>query len=333
MIKSFRFILIALSALLLSPAVFAKSSQQSLDGIAAEVNDSIITQSEVNIALNATKAEMNGANLPIPPASVLQQKVLQQVIDRKLQLIAADQAGIKISDKQLDETIDNIAKQNGVTADILYSKVATQNLSRAEYRKEIREELTIQQIQQQQVASKVLMTPDEVKNFMRTKEWQTAAGLNAPSVKEYRVEDLIVLVPDSASAQDIATAKTRAESLMTEAKQSANYNGLIKPEDKSVEVNDLGWRKLEELPSAFANQVAASKKGNIIGPIQAGNGFHVIHLVDMRQEKNATASGPAPTEKEAQQMVYQRKFADALKKWIAKLHNQAVINVHPGSVG
>lgn len=332
MIKSLRFILIALSALLLSPAIFAKNSQQSLDGIAAIVNDSIVTQSEVNTALNAVKAEMRGANTPMPPAKALQQKVLQQVIDRKLQLLAAEQAGIKISDKQVDETIDNIAKENGVTADVLYSKITTQNLTRTEYRKEIRDELTLQQIEQQQVGSKVVMNPEEVKSFMRSKEWQTAAGLNTPSVKEYRVEDLIVLLPDSASARDIANAKARAATLMTQAMQGANYNSLIKPDDKALEVSDLGWRKLEEIPSAFANQVAAAKKGNIIGPIQAGNGFHVIHLVDMRQANNTTSAPQKLTEKDAQQMVYQRKFAEALKRWIAKLHSQAVINLHPDSV-
>src|SRR5579872_906990 len=326
-------IFVAFCMLLLSATVFAKNTAQSLDGIAAIVNDSIITQSEVNTALNAIKAEMSGSNTPIPPANVLQEKVLQQVIDRKLQLLAAEQAGIKVSDKQVDETIDNIAKQNGVTTDVLYSKITTQNLTRSEYRKEIREELTLQQIQQQQVASKVTMSHEDVDHFMHSKEWQTAAGLNTPSVKEYRVEDLIVLLPDSASAQDIANAKARAETLMTQAKQGANYNSLMKPDDKTLDVNDLGWRKLEELPSAFANQIAAAKKGNIMGPIQAGNGFHVIHLVDMRQEKNAAASNtPAPTEKDAQQMVYQRKFAEVLKKWIAKLHSQAVINLHPDSV-
>lgn len=333
MMMSFRFTLIACLSLLLSPTVFAKNNPQMLDGIAAIVNDSAITQSEVNRAENTIKAEMMSTNTPIPPANVLQKKVLDQVIDRKLQLQAAEQAGIKISDKQVDDTINTIAKQNGVTADVLYTKVAMQNLSRAEYRKEIREELTLQQVQQQQVGSKVIMNPDEVKSFMRSKAWQTALNTEAP-IKEYHVEDLVVLLPDAATPENIANAKIQADMLLTQAKQGVNYNNLIKPNDKTMETNDLGWRKLNDIPSAFAEQIAAAKKGSVVGPIQTGNGFHLVRLVDVRDEKSVAKNAmPAPTEKEAEQMLYQRKFAEVLKKWIARLHSQAVINMHPESMG
>lgn len=218
MIKLFRFILMTFFALLFAQTVVAKNQPQSLDGIVAVVNDSAVTQSEINEATKAITAQFNGSNTPLPSADVLQKKVLEQVIDRKLQLQAAEQAGIKISETQIDQTIANIAKENGVTTDVLYEKVASQDLTRAEYRKEIREELTLQQIQQQQVGSKINMTPEEVKNFMHSAEWRAA-----------------------------------------------------------------------------------------------------------------TANLSAPSEKDAQQMVYQRKFAATLKKWIAQLRSQAVINMHPNS--
>lgn len=334
MIKPFRFTLIALCTFMLCPTVFAKNSEQSLDRIAAIVNDTAVTQSEVDSAATAIKAQLRGSNLPLPAEKILQKQTLEQVIDRKLQLQAAEQAGIKITDKQVDETINNIAKENGVTADVLYSKVETQNLSRSDYRKEIREELTLQQVQQQQVGSRVKMTPEEVKNFMHSKEWQRATASTAtPAAKEYHVEDLVILLPDSANAEAITNAKNQAQALFVQAKQGASYSSLIKPNDKTVENNDLGWRKLDDIPSAFMNQIANAQKGNVMEPIQTGNGFHILRLVDARQEKNpATVTTPAPTEKEAQEMVYQRKFAEALKKWVAKLHSQAVINLHPDSM-
>jgi len=331
--KPFRYTLIAVCTLLLSSTLFAKSSRQSLDGIAAIVNDSAVTDSEVLTAENAMKAQMQGSNMPIPPEKTLRKKVLEQVVDRKLQLQAAEQAGIKISETQIDATIDNIAKGNGVTANVLYEKIGEQHLTRSEYRKEIRDELTLQQIQQQQVASRVVMKPEDVKNFMRTKEWQKATASSTPAVQEYHVEDLVVLVSDGASAQDLQNAKTKAEVLFTKAKQGASYSSLTTPDEKTVENNDLGWLKLNDIPSAFTNQIATAKKGSVMEPIQTGNGFHIIHLVDARQEKNQAAQAmPAPTEKEAQEMVYQRKFAEALKKWVAKLHGQAVINLHPDSI-
>ncbi len=331
MIKTCRFTMIAtLCTLLLSPVAFAKSNRQSLDGIAAIVNDTAVTQSEVDTAANSIKAQMRASNTAIPAADVLQKKVLEQVIDRKLQLQAASQAGIKVSDMQVDQTINNIAKENNVSADVLYNQVATQGLSRTEYRNEIRDELTLQQIQQQQVASKVMMNPEDVKEFMHSREWAAATTSAPAAAKEYHVEDLVVLMPENADAKTIAAAKAQAKTLFNTAKQNANHDVTVNPTDAAVEKNDLGWRKMEELPSAFANQVAAAKKGALMEPVQTGNGFHIIHLLDIRQEKVvAENTAPAPTEKDAQQMVYQRKFAEALKKWVAKLRSQAVINTHP----
>ncbi len=187
MMKLIRFTLIT-CALLQSSALFAKNHAETLDGIVAVVNDAAVTQSELNFATATVKAQMSAANAPIPAANVLRKKVLEQVIDRKLQLQAATQAGIKVSDAQIDQTISNIAKENGATTDVLYEKVASQGLSRSEYRKEIREELTLQQIQQQQVGSKVNMTHEEVRNFMHSKEWQTVTA-PAPGPQEYHVTD------------------------------------------------------------------------------------------------------------------------------------------------
>ncbi|HSW94266.1 MAG TPA: SurA N-terminal domain-containing protein [Gammaproteobacteria bacterium] len=333
--KPFRMTCLALCLLLSSTSLLAKDHRETLDGIAAVVNDSAVTESEVNLAESTARSQLEGSNTPVPPRDELRRKVLQQVIDRKLQLQAAEQAGIKISETQVDQTIDTIAKQNGVTADVLYEKVASQHLSRSEYRKEIRDELALQQIQQQQVASKVMMKPDEVKNFMRSKAWQKAATSGEPTnIPEYHVEDLVVLLPETASADDVAKAKTAATALLTKAKQGTSFTSLALPDDKTLENNDLGWHTLNDLPSAFTNAIATAKKGSVMDPIQTGNGFHILRLVETRQQKNAapSAGGPAPTEQEAQEMVYQRKFAEVLKKWVAKLHSQAVINLHPDSI-
>jgi len=329
--KHNRFTLVGLfCSLLFTSTLFAKGNIESLDGIAAIVNDTTITQSQVKEGIESAKAQMSASNSPPIPSDVLRKKVIDQLIARKLQLQIAQQAGIKVSDAEVDQTIAKIAKENGVSTDVLYEKIATQNLTRAEYRKDIRDELTLQQIQQQQVGSKVLMSPEDVKNFMRAKEWQTARA-PMPSVNEYHVEDIMVLLPEPNTPQDIAAAKAQAEALLKQAKQGANFSTLTNPSAKNLQNNDLGWRKLNELPSAFADTIAQTKKGGIIGPVQTGNGFHIIRLADTRQEKGPPVeAAPAPTEQEAAQMVYQRKYAEALNKWITKLRSQAVINTNPG---
>jgi peptidyl-prolyl cis-trans isomerase SurA len=331
MIKQLRLGLIILSAMFLyGQTVFAKSHGQSLDSIIAIVNDTVITQSDLDKTIAGIKNQLMASNAPVPAPDVLRKQVLEQIINRKLQLQAAEQAGVRIKDEQMDKAISNIAAGNKMSVADLYQRVVAQGMSKEDYRKEIREEMTLQQIAQQEAGAKISITPEEVKSFLRAKSWQKDS--NVPAVKEYHVEDLIVLLPETASADQIAAAKKQADDLVTKAHQGMSYSAIASAEatNKTVEESDLGWRKLSEIPSAFAAKIDTMKKGSVIGPIQTANGFHIIHLVDQRQATSTAANNVGtPTESEAQQMLYQQKMDAAVKKWVARLRNQAVINMHP----
>jgi peptidyl-prolyl cis-trans isomerase SurA len=328
MIKQIQYGLMILCVIFLCDPTMAKSKAQSLDGIVAVVNDVIITQSELDQASAAIKSQMMSANVPVPAIDALHKQVLEQMINRKLQLQAAEQAGIHVNDGQVDKAISSIASNNRVSTNELYEKVTSQGMSKENYRKEIREEIALQQIEQQEIGSKISMTPEEVKTFMHSKAWQAAMPTAS---KEYYLEDIIVLLPETANATDIATAKQQANALLAKAKQGTSFKdiGTAEANNKSVEETDLGWRKLSEIPSAFANPIVYMKKGDVLAPIQTANGFHIIRLADVREEKASENNSAAPTEQEAKQMVYQKKMEAAVKKWVARLRTQAVINMHP----
>src|SRR5688572_9566114 len=93
-----RGLVMTLTALLLSQVGFGQSNSQSLDRIVVVVNDAIITQSEVDKATRGIKNQMLATNMTIPSADALKKQVLDQIINRKLQLQAAEQAGIHVKD-------------------------------------------------------------------------------------------------------------------------------------------------------------------------------------------------------------------------------------------
>ena len=49
-----------------------------------------------------------------------------------------------------------------------------------------------------------------------------------------------------------------------------------------VESTDFGWRKAENLPNLFSTIVEDMEQGAVEGPIEAGNGYHVIFLAGKR---------------------------------------------------
>lgn len=315
-----------ITLLLLTTACFHSFawSAQSLDRIVATVNDAVITQSEVDQGMDALKKQMQMTNTPVPSTSALRKQVLDQLIGRKLQIQVAEQAGVHITEQQVNQAINHIAQGNHFTLAELYQKVAEQGMTREDYRKEIREQMELQQIQQQEIGSKVSMTAADVQAFMHAKGWQMSVP---PAEKEYQLTDILIPLSEHASPKTIAVAKQRAQEVFNRLQKGLRYATAV----PTAEENDLGWRTLQEIPSVFASHVTQLKRGDTLSPIQAANGFHILHLVNVRQVQTQPAPNaqPAPTEEQAKQIVYQRKYEAAVQKWVTKLRGQAVINLHP----
>lgn len=310
-----------LFSLFINPTHAATPKEQSLDNIVAVVNDVAITQTELNEAMDAMKKQMASNNAPTPAESILRKQILQQMIDRKIQLQLAEQAGIKVDDAQIDKTINHIAENNNVTATQLYEQVTQQGLTTASYRKEIHDEMIIQQIQQQQVGAKITVTPQEVKDFMHSKPWQ------ASNNKEYHLEDILIELPDSPTTDQIQEARSHASAVLGKIHHGMSFRSAAIEEssgNKALQGGDLGWRKVSEIPSAFAERVLQMKANDIAGPIQTSNGFHIIHVAAIRE----TATKDTESSREVEQQLYQRKIDEAIQTWIAKLRSQAFINMN-----
>lgn len=150
------------------------------------------------------------------------------------------------------------------------------------------------------------------------------------STKEYHLEDILITLPDTPSSQDVATAKKRADELLAKIKHGLNFSEAAAAESgetNALQGGDLGWRKLPEIPSAFANQLVNMKANEILGPVQTANGFHIVRLAAIRNvDKQPNA---AEQRTQVEQLIFQRKFEEGLQSWITRLHSEAFINMHP----
>lgn len=302
------------------PAKVIKSNEQSLDKIVAIVNEDVITHSELDQTISIMKIQLGQGQSP--KQSELETQAMEQLINKKLQLQIAKQAGVEASDEDLDKAIEQVAESNNVSVSELMEHVHQGGMSTTDYRNEVRDQITLQKLQQQEFAGKIPpISPKEIANLMRSKSWQ---NMNSPE-REYHLEDVIIPVSDSPSVQEIADAKARAESVLDKLQQGQDINTIKKADAKPIEGGDLGWRKMEEIPTAFTEHVEKMQEKDVAGPIQTSNGFHLVHLIAAR----ALASKSAPDTKQAEQYLLQRKIDDALKIWISKLRSQAYIVTNP----
>jgi peptidyl-prolyl cis-trans isomerase SurA len=302
--------------------VVSFAHEESLDKTVAVVNDDIITQSELDAAIASAKMQIASEQIAAPSDSVLHKQVLDQLINKKLQLQAAHQAGLDVNATELETAITTIATRNHLTTAQLYKKMSEEGMNVADYRTELHDELLIQKLQQQEVAGKIAVTPQEITAFIHSSMFQ------ANATREYRLEDILIPTGDDPSPATLNTAKTKAMTVLKSVRNGVDFKKVALAESgdsHALQGGDLGWRPLAEIPTAFASKVLTMNKNDVIGPIQTPNGFHIIRLADVRSDG---AAGNVPDRKTVENMLLQQKFEQAVQNWVMKLRSQAFITLN-----
>lgn len=318
--KTFFIILITLLAMIGIRAEAATAQKTSLDHIVAVINHSVIVQSELNAEMNKTKKQLLAANTSLPPPEVLRKKVLDQLINKKLQLELAELGGVKVTSNDIDNAIRSIAKNNHLSVEELYQELAKRGINRKDYREDIHDEYIIQQVQQQAVGPKISISEQEVDDFMRSAAWL------ANNNKEYHLEDILIALPDAPTSENVVQAEKKAAAIAKKLRQGSSFRELAMAESggtKALQGGDLGWRKLPEIPSAFASQILQAKTDDIVGPIQAANGFHIIRVAGIRN--TTTKVKTEDQRKQVQRLLFERKYEEALQSWLTKIRAEAFI--------
>ena len=271
---------------------------QSLDKIVAVVNDVPITQSAFNKQMQIATQQLQASGMKLPANTTLREYVLQQMIDTELQLEMAKKIGLKVDDKMLDKAIDDIAQRNGLNAAVLQTKLEQQGMKFANYREEIRQQILLSQLQEKMVAPKINISEQEVadalansNNSLKQLISQQHTAATTESNIRYHIEDIYIPLPEKPTAAQTAAANQQAQAVLAQAQKGTSFAQITKSaaKDKPLLGGDLGWRTLDQIPDIFDNTVKNLNPGSIAGPIQAPNGFHILHLIAKTGSNNTMA--------------------------------------------
>lgn len=279
MCRPFFLFLLLLTAALSITAPSAADQRQVADKIVAVVNDDVITRTELDSRLRAVKEQLKAQPSPLPPDSVLERQILDRMITASLQLQLADRNGIRVDDDTLNRTIERIAEDNKLSLAEFRNVLEKDGYEFASFREDIRREILINRVQQRQVNDRITISEQEIDNFLKA---QRLAGNNG---REYHLAHILVAVPDAASTERIQTARQRADEIMEKLRAGANFQETaiaLSDGQQALKGGDLGWRRLEELPTLFEDPIAQMKVGDVNGPIRSPSGFHIIKLLEQR---------------------------------------------------
>jgi peptidyl-prolyl cis-trans isomerase SurA len=279
-----------------------------IDRVVAVVNGEIITMSDLQREEAVKKAE-----------GVQDQRLLlEDMIDRKLQVAAAKNAGIDVTDKELEEAVADIMKRNSVDAKQFEAALAKEGLTLEQYKSELREQMTLSRAFNKFVRSGIAVDEAEVRRYYDRNLKSYAEA------EEIRVRQIFFRVPDNAGPSRTEAVRTRALAAAERAKKGEDFTRLVKELSESENAafgGDLGFMQRDQVISEIEQATRGLKPGDIAGPVLGAGGFHILKLEEVRMRTTSFEKA----KEEITRMLYGQKLENTYRSWLQSLRSDSNI--------
>ena len=272
-----RSVLALLSVPLLALSVLtslASAQIEVLDQVIAIVDDDIILASELQERVKGVRSTMESRGVEVPSDDVLIRETLDRLILDSIQLQLANRYGVRIPDQQLDEAMTRLARQNGLTLEQFRIALEQSGQSYAAAREGLRDDLAIQRVQQGNVMRNINISEQEIDNFLTTEEGE------AMTQPEYQVVQALLSISRGEDAAEIAAKESYVNEVLSNIQSGQPFEQAVSgTEPYAFTGGDLGWRKLGDIPSMFADTVPTLTVGEV-AKVRSSSGLHLVYLAD-----------------------------------------------------
>jgi peptidyl-prolyl cis-trans isomerase SurA len=270
---------VLLAAFAAAPAARAQALPvEGLDRIVAVADDDVILQSELDRAMANVLAQYRQNPQQLPPREELERQVLERLIIVRLQLQRAENTGIRVTDTDIDQAAQRVAEMNKIDVRTLRASLDRDGVGWEEYRKSLREQLLLQRLRQRVVQNQVSVTDGEIDILLAS---------NSLKSGEVHLAHILITLPEGASADQINTAKAKADDVkkqidggMDFAAAAIRYSNA----QDALDGGDLGWRRFDEVPEAFADLAEGMQPGEVSQVLRGPSGFHIVKLIEKRAD-------------------------------------------------
>jgi peptidyl-prolyl cis-trans isomerase SurA len=307
--KRFILSLISVLALLFTYSLQGTASGSVVvDRVVAVVNGEIITMSDLQREEALKKIEDKKD----------ERLLLEDMIDRKLQMAAAKREGMDVTDKELADAIQDIMKRNSMDGKQFEAALAKEGLTLEQYKIELREQMTLSRVFNKYVRSGLAVDEAEVRAYYE----KNKKSYSMP--EEIRVRQIFFKLPENATPAQAESVKERALEALERAKKGEDFIHLVQElsdSESAEQGGDLGFMQRDQVIPEIEEATRTLKPGELAGPIQCAGGFHVIRLEEIRTPVK-------PFEKvkdEITKMLIEQKTENTYRTWLQTLRSDSLI--------
>ena len=298
----------------------------TVDGVAAYVNDTVITVSEVREAMAPLVPQLRevyeGKDLDAKLKETFDD-VLQGLIENKL-IVRAYDADEKINKEAMDRHVERRVAEfiqdrfDGDRQEFLKA-LKDERMSYDEWRRRMRERLIVGMMRQKEVDSQVVVPPREVRRVYDD------------NVQKYshpeRVKLSVILIHGSAVETDRVTRLNLAVETLAKVRGGESFADAAKrvsEDGKAGQGGDWGWMDAADLRKELADPVRQLAPGALSGVLTVDGDFYLVRL-EARQPAGVTPFDEVRVgiEKDLKKKESKRLY----KVWIDRLRKDAYVEI------
>lgn len=314
-----RLILTVFLIIFFLPLIPHAAQARIVNRIMAIVGNQVITSMNLRQEISIEYPEADFKALPAEKQADIIKKKLDGLIDNLLIAQRAAALGISITDKDLEDTIARVLKQNHMSQEMLEKALAAQNLTIESYRNKISSDLLRAKFISKVVKSNIIITNQEILDY---------AEKNDLFTQEESVTLAQIFIPANSSHAVAGKDDEKWLEIRKRLKKGENFFALAS--------------EFSEGPAAAkGGRLGTFKRGNLLSEIEAAAydlelnkpskvlktslGYHMI-MVTNRTGKDERALSPEAEEK-VKGILYDEKMAEAIKNLSRDLRREYSVKI------
>ena len=308
-----------------SPLVIQSHGAEIVDRIVAVVNDDIITLFELNRAIKPYEDKIHALGYSEEKERRMlfkvREGVLNQLIDKKIEDQQIKRSNIKISEEQIDQTIERIKEKNFFSDEDLRLALAKDGLTMEAYRNKIKEEILRTRLISLEVKSKIVITEEDIAAYYE-KHLDMYGGK-----QKYHLRNILIIIPTFADENEKLEIRAKIDEILNELNAGESFETMARDYSESStapEGGDLGLFELESLSPQLQKTIKRMKPGEFTPVLETDQGYQIFFLQEILKTPGKSLEDVSP---EIQRILFEENADKKYQEWIEGLRKQSAIKI------
>jgi peptidyl-prolyl cis-trans isomerase SurA len=269
-----RSFIFAIATAALACAAPAQAQSQNPYAVAIRVNDRVITNFEINQRVLLLRAFGTTGDLV--------KTAQDQLIEDRLRLQAAAQAGLALTEEEIDGGVEEFAGRANLSGEQLYQYVAQRGAAKENMQDFVRAGLLWRNLVQARFGGRANVSDDEIDTTLNLISGQKQQSILFSEIR--------LPLNQRGDEKTLELAEQLSNSIKSEGAFAAAARRYSRAPSRARS-GRLDWLPVSQLPAALAGQIMALQPGEVTAPVTLGPTVGLFQLRGVREDKN-TDQGP-----------------------------------------